>query len=54
MWGDSTATWGDPRVTWGGERPDQTVTLTLHGRVTSVDIATDTTGTTVTARIEPD
>lgn len=50
-WGATCATWGDDVATWGDEPAG--VTLRLRGRVVSLEIATDATGSTVTARIEP-
>ena len=48
-WGDATATWADPVVRWNGT--DDTVTLTFHGHVSTVDVVTEPTGTTVTVHI---
>lgn len=51
-WGSASATWGEHDVASWGDEP-LGVTLTLRGRVVWLDIATDATGSTVTARIEP-
>ncbi len=54
-WGDATATWADPVVTWTGHRPTEPppTTIVLNGRVVTLTVTPDTTGVTVTARVEP-